>query len=132
MTKQEFMKANAVNQMPRLVQVMAGRLYDAAYEEGRAAGFRQGVDHVAEKQEEVYSAMYEKGAKDATHRGSAAFTIAACMVLHDWYGFRKKRLNRVVDGIADRLLHMFSPSEAVELVRSWGVHVEYEDELMGG
>ena len=67
MTKQEFIRENGVNRMPYLVQVLAGRLYDAAFEAGKAEGFRQGVDAVAIKEQEIHRAMYERGAQDATH-----------------------------------------------------------------
>ena len=50
--------------MPRLVQVMAGRLYDAAFEAGRAEGYRQGVDAVAAKEAEIHQRMYDEGAKE--------------------------------------------------------------------
>lgn len=131
MTKQEFVRANHVDQMPYLVQVLAGRLYDAAFEAGKAEGFRQGVDAVAIKEQEIHRAMYERGAQDATHRGSAAFVVAACIVLRRLHKFGKLRLNRIVDQIAEELMCMLDPAEAVRLVRSWGVHVEYDDELAG-
>lgn len=131
MTKQEFLRANRVNQMPKLVQVMAGRLYDAAFEAGRKEGYRQGVDAVALKEQEIHKAMYEHGAQDATHRGSAAFTVAACKVLRRLYKFGPKRLKTVVDGIAEELMGMLDPAEAVREVRSWGIHIEYDDELAG-
>lgn len=63
--------------MPKLVQVMAGRLYDAAFEAGRQEGYRQGVDAYIAKEAEVHKRLYDQGAKDANHWGSAAFTAAA-------------------------------------------------------
>lgn len=57
MTKQDFIRQNKVSQMPRLVQVLVGRLYDAAFEAGRAEGFRQGVDAVAAKEQEIHRRM---------------------------------------------------------------------------
>ncbi len=82
MTKQDFIRQNKINQMPRLVQVLAGRLWDAAFEAGRAEGYRQGVDAVALKDAEIHKRMYDEGAKDANHFGSALFTAAACCVMH--------------------------------------------------
>lgn len=117
--------------MPKLVQVLAGKLFDVAYEEGRRHGYREGVDRCAEKEAEIHQAMYEHGAQDATHRGCAAFICAACIVLHDKFGFGGKRLNRAVDGIGHELLCMLDPSEAVQRVRAMGVEVDYMDELMG-
>lgn len=117
--------------MPITVQVMAGRLYDAAYEAGRNEGYRQGVDAVAEKEKDIYKAMYDQGVKDANHRGSAAFTVAACLVLHKLYGFGKSRLRRVADAIGDELIRMLDPADAVRQVRQWGIHIDYDDELAG-
>lgn len=131
MTKQEFMRQNAVNQMPRMVQVLAGKMFDVAFAAGIEKGIREGIDRCAAKESEVHQAMYERGAQDATHRGSAAFTCAACIVLHDKFGFGTSRLRRTVDGIGHELICMLDPSEAVKRVRAMGVEVEYMDELMG-
>ena len=132
MTKQEFIRANQVSQMPRLVQVLIGRLYDAAFEDGRKVGFRQGVDEVAKKEQQIYRMKYEEGVTDANRRGSAAFTVAACRTLHRApYRFGKDRMQRVVDGIAEELIGMLDPAEAVREVRSWGVRIEWDDELEG-
>lgn len=132
MTKQEFMRANQVNQMPRLVQVLVGKLYDAAFDAGQVEGYRRGVDAVADKSSEIYKAMYDEGAKDATHRGNAAFLVAACKVLHrPPFRFGAGRMRSVVDGINDELIGMIDPAEAVREVRSWGIHIDYDDELAG-
>lgn len=131
MTKQDFIRQNQVNKMPRLVQVLVGKLYDAAFDAGMAEGYRKGVDAVAQKEQEIHKAMYEEGAKDATHRGSAAFLVATCIVLKRLCGFGKNRLNRVIDAIGEELIRMIDPAEAVRLVRSWGIHIEYDDELAG-
>lgn len=132
MTKQDFIRQNQINRMPYTVQVLAGKLFDAAYEVGRVEGYRQGVDAVAEKSGEIYKAMYDEGAKDATHRGSAAFVVAACKVLHRApYRFGKGRMQKVVDGINEELIGMIDPAEAVREVREWGIYIEYADELAG-
>lgn len=117
--------------MPRLVQVMAGRLYDAAFEAGRKEGYRQGVDATIIKQEEVHRAIYNQGAKDANHYGSAAFTAAACDVMHELFGFGTLRLKRMVDGIGERLINMIDPGEVIRRVRALGIHIEYDDMLTG-
>lgn len=132
MDKKEFMRVNKVNQMPALVQVMAGRLYDAAFEAGRREGYRQGVDAVALKDHEIHMRFYEEGTQDATRRGAAAYTVAACRVLHrPPFRFGKDRMNRISDGIAEELLGMLDPAAAAREVRSWGVNVEWVDELIG-
>lgn len=131
MTKQEFVRMHQVGQMPKLVQVMIGKLYDAAFEAGRKEGYRQGVDAVALKQNEIYKRMYDevydKGARDATHRGSAAFTAAACKVLHRDFQFGAQRCSRVASGIAEELLGMLDPAETVREVREWGVSIDWDD-----
>lgn len=129
MDKQEFMRINRVNQMPRMVQVLAGRLYDAAFEAGRAEGYRQGVDATIAKNEDAYKAVYEEGAKDANRWGSAAFTAACCEVMHANWGFGRKRLKRLVDGIGNTLITMISPAELIRKVRSYGIRIEYDDLL---
>ena len=129
MTKQDFLRKNNVNQMPRLVQVMAGRLYDAAFEAGRAEGYRQGVAAVAAKEAEIHQRMYDEGAKDANHFGSALFTAAACVTLHDKFGFGASRLNRVCENIKDLLITTLTPTKLIERCSAFGIRIEYADEL---
>lgn len=131
MTKQEFIRQNKVNQMPRLVQVLAGKLFDAAYEVGRVEGYRQGVDAVAEKSGEIYKAMYDEGAKDANHFGSALFTAAACCVMHDYSGWGKVRLSRLCDRIGHLLTTELTPTRLIERCASFGIKIDYADELAG-
>lgn len=40
-------------------------------------------------------------------------------------------MRSVVDGINDELIGMIDPAEAVREVRSWGIHIDYDDELAG-
>lgn len=127
MTKQEFVRLHQVGQMPKLVQVLIGKLYDAAFDAGRKEGYRQGVDAVALKEKEIYQRMYDEGARDATRRGSAAFTAAACKVLHRDFRFGAQRCSRVADGIAEELIGMLDPAETVREVREWGVNIEWDD-----
>jgi hypothetical protein len=131
MTKQEFLRVNQVNQMPRLVQVMAGRIYDAAFEAGRAEGFRQGVDAVALKEQEIHKRMYDEGAKDANHFGSALFTAAACCVMHDYSGWGRIRLKRLCDRIGHLLTTELTPTRLIERCASFGIKIDYADELTG-
>ena len=66
MDKQGFLRENKVHQMPKLVQVMAGRLYDAAFEAGRREGYRQGVDAYITKEAEVHKRIYDQGRRTRT------------------------------------------------------------------
>lgn len=129
MDKKEFLRVNRVNQMPALVQVMAGRLYDAAYEHGKKEGYRQGVEAYIAKQEDVHKRLYDQGAKDANHWGSAAFTAAACKVMHRLAGWGAIRLKRLVDGIGEELVGMIDPAELIKEVRGYGIRIEWEDML---
>lgn len=131
MTKQDFIRQNKINQMPRLVQVLAGRLWDAAFEAGRAEGYRQGVDAVALKDAEIHKRMYDEGAKDANHFGSALFTAAACCVLHDFSGWGRKRLKRFCDRIGHLLVTEMTPTNLIRRCEKFGIKIEYADELAG-
>jgi hypothetical protein len=129
MDKQEFLRANRVSQMPKLVQVMAGRLYDAAFEAGRQEGYRQGVDAYIAKEAEVHKRLYDQGAQDANHWGSAAFIAAACSVMHQLAGWGGVRLKRFVDGIGEKLVGMIDPAELIKEVRGYGIRIEWDDML---
>lgn len=129
MTKKDFIRQNKVSQMPRLVQVLVGKLYDAAFEAGRVEGFRQGVDAVAAKEQEIHRRMYDEGAKDANHFGSALFTAAVCVVLHDFSGWGKKRLSALCDRVGYLLKTELTPMKLIQRCREFGVRIDYEDEL---
>ena len=110
MTKQEFLRKQQVNQMPKLVQVFAGQIYDEAYEAGRREGHRQGVDSVLLEQEEILRRTYDKGATEANHFGSAFFTAAACCALEDTYKFGRIRLKRFFDRLGYLLKTELTPA----------------------
>lgn len=131
MDKQTFLRENRVNQMPKLVQVLAGKLYDAAFEHGKKEGYRQGVEAYIAKQEEVHKRLYDQGAKDANHYGSAAFTAAACKVMRRLCKWGRVRLKRLVDGIGEELMGMIDPAEAIAEVRKYGIKIEYDEMLTG-
>lgn len=131
MTKQEFLRVNKVNQMPLLVQALAGRLYDAAFHEGRKVGHREGVDAVYAKERELYDGFYSKGADDA--RKQCRIMFAACLytALHRRHGFGPKRVNALLDDINQDLHDMIDPSEAVRRADELGLHLGYDDPLAG-
>lgn len=131
MTKQEFLRVNRVNEMPKLVQVLAGRLYDATFTAGQHEGYRQGIDAVAKRDAEVHERIYQEGAKAANHFGSALFTAAACCTLHDNFGFGAQRLNRVCNGIGELLVTELTPTRLIEKCRAMGIRIDYDDPLAG-
>lgn len=130
MDKREFMRVNQVNQMPRLVQAMAGRIYDAAFEEGRNAGYRQGVDAVAKKQEEIYKLMYDEGVHDIKKRLSVSFPAAFGKVLHRDFRFGAQRCNRALDAISEELRTMLDPAEAVKECEAFGFLLDWDDPFL--
>lgn len=66
MDKQGFLRENKVHQMPALVQVMAGRLYDAAFEHGKQEGYRQGVEAYIAKQGKCTSGFTTRARRTQT------------------------------------------------------------------
>ena len=129
MDKQTFLRENRVNQMPKLVQVLAGRLYDAAFEHGKKEGFRQGIDQCALKRDEIHKAFYDQGAKDSNHFGSACFIAAACQVMRRRYRWGKMRMNRLSYEVGQEQMGMIDPAAVIRELRKLGVHIEYDDML---
>lgn len=117
--------------MPRLVQVLIGKIYDAAYEAGSADGFRRGVDEVAKRDEDIYRRMYDEGAHDANRLGSALFLAATCVALHEGFRFGAKRLKRVTERVGDLLIHTLTPSDLVKQCASFGVRIDYDEDIDG-
>lgn len=127
MTKQEFVRANHVDQMPRMVQVLVGRLWDAAQEEGEKVGYRKGVDAVAKKQEEIYKRVYDEGVHDVKKLLSVSFPAALGKVLHRDYRFGASRCNRVLDGVSQELMGMLDPTDAVRECADFGLLIDWDD-----
>ena len=113
----------------KLVQVLAGRIYDEAYEAGRREGHRQGVDSVLLEQEEILRRTYDKGATEANHFGSAFFTAAACCALEDTYKFGRIRLKRFFDRLGYLLKTELTPARMIKRCAKRGIQIEYADEL---
>ena len=130
MTKQEFIRANQIGQMPKLVQVLVGKLYDAAFEAGQADGYRRGVDAVAKKQEEIYKRMYDEGVHDIKKHLSVSFPAALGKVLHRDHRFGATRCNRVLDAVSDELMRMIDPSEAVRECEAFGFSIDWDDPFL--
>ena len=129
MTKQEFMREQGVSQMPKLVQVLVGRLWDAAQAEGERVGYRKGVDAVAKKQEEIYKRMYDEGVHDVKKRLSVSFPAALGKVLHRDFRFGASRCNRVLDGVSQEMMTMIDPAEAVRECAEFGLMLDWDDPL---
>lgn len=129
MTKQEFMRANNVNQMSKMVQVLVGRLWDAAQAEGERVGYRKGVEASALKQADNYKRVYDEGVHDVKVQLSVSFPAALGKVLHRDLKFGSQRCLRVLDAIAEELRMMLDPSEAVEYCASFGLTIDWDDPL---
>lgn len=128
-TKADLLKELKVSRMPIQVQIMAGRLYDVAYESGREEGFATGVCKGAESALDKLEEAYTRGMQDANKVSSASFLACTTVALHELFGFASVRLQRVIDRVSDLLLTTLHPSQWVEECRKLGVVIDDVDVL---
>lgn len=129
--KADLMKELKVGRtMPIQLQIVAGTIYDVAYEDGREEGFADGVRKGAESAMDKLEQAYSQGLQDANKVGSASFLACTALALHELYGFAALRCKRVIDLVSDKLLTTLHPSQWVEECRKIGVVIEDEDMLM--
>lgn len=134
-TKADLLKELKVSRMPIQVQIMAGRIYDAAYESGREEGFSTGVRKGAESALGKLEEAYTRGMQDANKVSSSSFLACTAIALHELYGFAALRCKRVIDKVSDMLLTTLHPSQWAEDCRKIGVVIDDVDvlsELDGG
>lgn len=134
-TKADLLKELKVSRMPIQVQIMAGRLYDVAYESGREEGFAAGVRKGAESAMDKLEEAYTRGMQDANKVSSASFLACTAIALHELFGFASVRCKRVIDKVSDMLITTLHPSQWVEECRKIGVVIDDVDvlqELDGG
>lgn len=127
--KTDLLKELKVSRMPIQVQIMAGRIYDAAYEAGRQDGFSTGVRKGAKSVVDKLDEAYTRGMQDANKVGSASFRACTAIALHELYGFASVRSQRVVDRIAHLLLTTLHPSQWIDECRKIGVVIDDIDVL---
>lgn len=129
--KADLMKELKVGRtMPIQLQIVAGTIYDVAYEDGREEGFAEGVRKGAESAMGKLEEAYSSGMQDANKVGSASFLACTALALHELYGFAALRCKRVIDLVSDKLLTTLHPAQWVEECRKIGVVIEDEDMLL--
>lgn len=130
MTKQEFLRKEQVSRRyPLTVQVMVGRLYDAAYEAGREDGFRDGVRKGSESAINKLSDAYSKGFKEAQEVDAATFLACMSLALHELHGFASMRIHRVVNRVEHLMKTTLHPSQWAEECAKIGVTIDAVDVL---
>lgn len=130
MNKADFMKELKISRYPIQVQIMAGRIYDQAYEAGREEGFNVGVCKGAESALNKLEDAYTRGMQDANKAGVSSFLACTAIALHELYGFAAMRCQRVIERVSDLLLTTLHPSQWVEDCRKIGVIIEDIDVLL--
>ncbi len=79
--------------------VIAGRAYDAGYDNGKADGAE---------------GAFTAGFQQANRYGSKAFIACTCKALRQLHGFGAKRMQRVCDAIQQNLLTEIDINETIE------------------
>ena len=130
MTKADLLKELKVSRMPIQVQIMAGRLYDEAYEAGRKEGFSSGVRKGAESAMDHLAEAYSRGQKEESEVNSAAFLACTAIATHRLYGFGEQRRQRLIDEVHHMLTTTLHPSQWIEECRKLGVVIEDMDSLL--
>ena len=128
-TKADLMRELQISRMPIQVQIMAGKIFDAAHEAGREEGFSEGVRKGAESAMDKLEQAYSQGMTDANRVSSASFRACAALALHELYGFAAVRSQRVVDRIAEKLVMTLHPSQWADERRKIGVIIDDIDVL---
>ena len=116
MTEQEKAKREIMRQLggpSTYQQVIASRVYDAAYQNGKADG-AQGA--------------YTQGFSDANRYACKTMIACSCLALHDVYGFGRVRMQRFADRFRQKLLDVLDAFDAIkECEERYGI--AFEDEI---
>ena len=128
-TKADLLKELKVSRMPIQVQIMAGRIYDSAYEAGRAEGFSTGVRKGAESAMGKIEYAYSKGMREANEVSSISFLACTAIAVHKLFGFGEKRRQRLIDEVSHMLTTTLHPSQWIEECNKLGVVIEDMDVL---
>lgn len=102
MTDQEKAKREVMQQLKGLStyqQVIASRVYDAAYENGKKDGAH---------------GAYTKGFSDANRYGCKVMIACSCLALHEVYGFGRDRMQRFADAFRQKLLDVLDAFDAIK------------------
>ena len=103
MDKKTMDKRNALagltRGLPAYSAVIAGRAYDAGYQNGKADGAE---------------GAFTEGFTAANRYGSKAFIACTCKALRELHGFGAKRMQDVCDAIQQNLLTEIDINETIE------------------
>lgn len=102
MTDQEKAKREIMKQlgsMSTYQQVIASRVYDAAYENGKADGAE---------------GAYTQGFSDANRYACKTMIACSCLALHEVYGFGRDRMQRFGDAFRQKLLDVLDAHDAIK------------------
>lgn len=102
MTDQEKAKREIMQQLKGLStyqQVIASRVYDAAYENGKTDGAK---------------GEYDRGFSAANRYACKTMIACSCLALHEVYGFGKDRMQRFADAFRQKLLDVLDAYDAIK------------------
>lgn len=103
MDKQAMDKWKAMSALTRGLNaygaVIAGRAYDAGYQNGKADGAE---------------GAFTEGFSTANRYGSKAFIACTCLALRELHGFGAKRMQDICNAIQEKLLTEIDINETIE------------------
>ena len=103
MDKQAMDKWKAMSALTRGLNaygaVIAGRAYDAGYQNGKADGAE---------------GAFTEGFSQANRYGSKAFIACTCLALRELYGFGAKRMQDICNAIQEKLLTEIDINETIK------------------
>lgn len=102
MTEQEKAKKEIMQQLKGFStyqQVVASRVYDAAYENGKKDGAE---------------GAYTQGFSDANGYACKTMIACSCLALHEVYGFGRVRMQRFADSFRQKLLDVLDAHDAIK------------------
>lgn len=102
MTEQEKVKREVLRQLDRMPiyqQVIASRVYDAAYENGKTDGAKD---------------AYNAGFSAANRYACKTMIACSCLALNEVYGFGRDRMQRFADAFRQKLLDVLDAYDAIK------------------
>lgn len=80
-------------------QVIAGRVYDAAYQNGK---------------KDSAEGAYTQGFSDANRYSCKVMISCSCLALHEVFGFGRDRMQRFADAFRQKLLDVLEAHDAIK------------------
>lgn len=113
MTEQEKAKREVMKQlgsMSTMTQVIASRVYDAAYENGKTDGAK---------------GAYTEGFSAANKYACKTMIACSCLALHEVYGFGRDRMQRFAEAFRQKLLDVLDAHDAIKACKErFGIALE--------